>query len=298
MPFYGHSLACIVYHFPFFMNKVRSYRKFIKIEHTLFSFPVVLAGSFLASEGIPPLYLLMLILIAASGARTAAMGLNRIIDRKIDYLNPRTKNRELPNGKISLNESYTITGFGLGFYFASCFLICDLVFYLSPIPLVVFVTYPYMKRFTPLCHFGVGLALAFAPLGGWIAVTCSLNGLGQPLLLALFTLFWVSGFDIIYATLDEKFDLKNNIYSIVSAYGKDKALKFSAVCHVLAFVCLVAIYLMYFAGIIPAVTLVITGLLLLFEHRKSSDVDLAFFKINILIGTSVFLFVLCGIYLG
>jgi len=279
------------------MNKISSYGKFIKVEHALFSFSVVLAGSFLAAGGVPPLYLLMLILAAASGARTAAMGLNRIIDRKIDFLNPRTKDRELPAGKISLNESYFITGFGLVLYFASCFFICDLVFYLSSIPLAVFVTYPYMKRWTPFCHFGVGFALALAPLGGWVAVTCSLNGLEKPLLLALFTMFWVSGFDIIYATLDEKFDLKNNIRSMVSVYGRKKAMRVSTVCHASAFAFLAILYCKHFTGIISCASLLITGLLLFFEHRRSSDVDLAFFKINILVGIAVFLFVVSGIYL-
>ncbi len=279
------------------MNKISSYGKFIKVEHTLFSFSVVLAGSFLAAEGVPPFYLLMLILAAASGARTAAMGLNRIIDRKIDFLNPRTRDRELPAGKISLNESYTVMGLGLAFYFVSCFFICDLVFYLSPVPLAVFIAYPYMKRWTPFCHFGVGLALALAPLGGWVAVTCSLNGLEKPLLLVLFTMFWVSGFDIIYATLDEEFDLKNNIRSMVSVYGRKKAMRVSAVCHAFAFAFLAILYYRYFTGIMPGAALLATGLLLFFEHRMSSDVDLAFFKINILVGIAVFLFIVSGIYL-
>ena len=280
------------------MNKINEYCKFIKLEHTLFSFPIVLAGSFLAAGGVPPLHLLLLILTAAAGARTAAMGLNRLIDRKIDYENPRTRDRELPSGKISLREGYAITGFGLGIYFASCFLICDLVLYLSPIPLIVFVLYPFMKRFTHFCHFGVGLALALAPLGGWVAVTCSLNGLTEPLLLGLFTLFWVSGFDIIYATLDEEFDVKNRIYSMVSVYGREKALRVSAVCHILAFISLAMVYFISFSGIFPGIVLLFVGMLLLVEHRKSSNVDLAFFKINILVGGAVFLFIICGIYLN
>jgi len=279
------------------MNKFSNYAKFIKLEHTLFSFPIVLAGSFLAARGIPPLFLLILILTAAAGARTAAMGLNRIIDRKIDSENPRTKERELPTGKVSLYESYGITGFGLGIYFASCYLICDLVFYLSPIPLIVFVLYPYMKRFSHYCHFGVGLALAFAPIGGWVAVTCSLNDLIQPLLLSLFTIFWVSGFDIIYATLDEEFDVKNKIYSMVSVYGRKKALRVSGICHILAFISLLILYFISFSGLFSGVVLLLIGLLLYFEHRKSSNVDLAFFKINILVGGAAFLFIICGIYL-
>ena len=278
------------------MSRLSSYGKFIKIEHTLFSFPIVLAGSFFAAMGLPPIYLLVLIITAAAGARTAAMGLNRLIDRRIDSVNPRTKDRELPSGKISLREANLITGFGLGLYFASCYLICSLVFYLSPIPLIVFIVYPYLKRFTPYCHFGVGLALSFAPLGGWIAVTCSFNNIFPAVLLALFTFFWVSGFDIIYATLDEESDRKNRIFSMVSVYGRQKALFVSAICHILSFLSVVIIYFLKFNSIVSAIVLLVIGILLYFEHRKSSNVDLAFFKINILVGAATFLFIICGIY--
>ena len=278
------------------MGKLNNYANFIKVEHTLFSFPIVLAGSFLAAWGMPPVYLLILIITAAAGARTCAMGLNRLIDRGVDSANPRTRDRELPSGKIGLREAYLITGTGLGLYFASCYLICDLVFYLSPVPLLVFIAYPYLKRFTPLCHFGVGLALAFAPLGGWLAVTCSFEDIIPALLLALFTLFWVSGFDIIYATLDEESDLKNRIYSMVSVYGRETALKVSAVCHVLSFAAVLIFYLLEFRTLISGLVLVVIGVLLFLEHKKSSNIDLAFFKINILVGMAIFLFIICGIY--
>ncbi len=278
------------------MSRLISYGNFIKIEHTLFSFPIVLAGSFLAAGGIPPIYLLILILTAAAGARTCAMGLNRLIDRRIDSANPRTRDRELPSGKIRLREAYMITGLGLGLYFASCYLICSLVFYLSPVPLLVFIIYPYLKRFTPLCHFGVGLALAFAPLGGWLAVTCSFENILPAILLALFTLFWVSGFDIIYATLDEDSDLKNKIFSMVSVFGREKALSVSAACHILAFLAVLVFYLLEFRSVFSGLALLIIGGLLYLEHKKSSNIDLAFFKINILVGAAVFLFIICGLY--
>ncbi len=278
------------------MGKLSSYAKFIKVEHTLFSFPIVLAGSFLAAGGTPPAYLLILILTAAAGARTCAMGLNRLIDRGVDSANPRTRDRELPAGKIKLREAYLITGIGLGLYFASCYLICALVFYLSPIPLLVFVIYPYLKRYTPLCHFGVGLALAFAPLGGWLAVTCSFENTGPAVLLAIFTFFWVSGFDIIYATLDEESDLKNRIFSMVSVYGRETALKVSAVCHILSFAAVLIFYLLVFRTVLSGLVLILIGGLLYIEHKKASNIDLAFFKINILVGSAIFLFVICGIY--
>jgi len=280
------------------MGKLKTYSSFVKVEHTLFSLPLILSGSFLAERGLPEIRVLILIIIAAFGARTSALGLNRIIDREIDKRNPRTKGRELPSGKISLWESYAIVGVGVLIYFISAYFICDLAFYLSPIPLLIFTLYPYMKRFTSLCHFGVGLGLSLAPLGGWIAVRCSLNDLFPPILLSLFTFFWVSGFDIIYATLDEEFDTKSGIFSLTSRYGRKKALFISAILHLFAFLALTLLYFYEFRSIYATLFLLITGVLLVWEHKKTSDVDLAFFKVNAVLGFVVFFFVLSGIYLS
>lgn len=279
------------------MDKLKNYSNFIKFEHTLFSLPLIFAGTFLAAKGLPSWKLLVLIILAGTGARTAALAINRILDRKIDAGNPRTEDRELPSGKISLSKAYIITLLGLLLYFISAYLICDLVLYLSPIPLVVFIIYPLMKRFTPLCHFGVGLGLALAPLGGYVAVTCSLNGILPAVVLALFSLCWVSGFDIIYATLDEGFDRRSGIYSMVSVYGRDIALIISSALHQSAFFFVAFLYFYMFKTIVAGVFLIIIGALLFLEHKKSENVDLSFFKINILVGFAVFLFVLSGIYL-
>ncbi len=279
------------------MSSIKNYSSFVKFEHTLFSLPMILAGAFLAWGGLPDLRLLLFIILAGTGARTAALAINRILDRKIDALNPRTKDRELPSGKLSLGKAYGVTIAGLILYFAAAYMICDFVLYLSPIPLAVFIIYPLMKRFTWLCHFGVGLGLALAPLGGWVAVTCSLQSMLPAVLLALFTLFWVSGFDIIYATMDEDFDRKSGIYSMVARFGRDTALYVSGLLHQAAFFSVAFLYFLMFKTIFAGVMVAVIGILLFLEQRKSSNVDLAFFKINILVGFSVFLFVLAGIYL-
>ncbi|MEM7008033.1 MAG: 4-hydroxybenzoate octaprenyltransferase [Thermodesulfobacteriota bacterium] len=279
------------------MDKLKQYSNFIKFEHTLFSLPLIFAGVFLAAKGIPSWKLLVLIILAGTGARTAALAINRILDRKIDANNPRTQDRELPSGKISLTKAYIITVLGLILYFVSAYLICNLVFLLSPIPLVIFILYPLMKRFTPLCHLGVGLGLAMAPLGGYIAVTCSFAELVPAIAISLFTLCWVAGFDIIYATLDEEFDRKNGIYSMISIYGRDIALTVSSALHQSAFFFLAFLYFFMFKTIAAAILLVVIGALLYLEHRKADNVDLAFFRINILVGIAVFLFVLAGLYL-
>jgi len=279
------------------MSKLKNYANFIKFEHTLFSLPLIFAGTFLAAKGLPDWKLLILIVLAATGARTSALAINRILDRRIDALNPRTEDRELPSGKISLTKAYIITVLALILYFISAYLICDLVLYLSPIPLIVFIVYPLMKRFTPFCHFGVGLGLALAPLGGWVAVTCSFEGILPAVVLSLFTLCWVAGFDIIYATLDEEFDKKAGIYSMVSVYGRGTALMVSSALHQSAFFFVAFLYFFMFKSIVAGVFLVLIGALLFLEHRKAENVDLAFFKINILVGFAIFLFVLSGIYL-
>lgn len=276
---------------------LKAYSNFIKFEHTLFSLPLIFAGAFLAAKGVPDIELLVLIILAGTGARTAALAINRIIDRRIDALNPRTQERELPSGKISLRNALVVTVLGLLLYFLSAYLICDLVFYLSPVPLIIFIMYPFLKRFTYLCHFGVGLALALAPLGGWIAVTCSFEGIFPAVVLSCFTFFWVSGFDIIYATLDEEFDKRHGVYSIVSFFGKDTALRISSFLHLAAYFCIAFLYFFLFKTIFAGLALIVIGFFLYLEHRKSEDVDFAFFRINILIGFLIFLFVLCGLYL-
>lgn len=278
------------------MKKLKSFASFIKIEHTLFSLPVVFAGAFLAESGIPDPLIIILIILAAAGARTAALGINRIIDRDIDLKNPRTKGRELPSGKMTLRESYAVVLCGLVLYFVSAYMICDLVFLLSPVPLAVFIIYPYMKRFTPFCHYGVGLALSLAPVAGWLAVKCSFDGLFPAIILGAFTFFWVAGFDMIYATLDEQYDREEGIYSMVSEYGKDAALKVSAISHITAFICLLALFIALFPSLIPGLVLIATAVLLYLEHKRSHDVDLAFFRINIMVGFVVFIFILSGIY--
>jgi 4-hydroxybenzoate polyprenyltransferase len=279
------------------MDVIRNFANFIKFEHTLFSLPLIFAGAFLAWGGVPELHLIVLIILAGTGARTAALALNRIIDRKMDSLNPRTEGRELPSGRISLFSALGITAAGLILYFVSAYFICELVFYLSPIPIIVFIVYPLMKRFTPLCHFGVGLGLALAPLGGWVAVTCSLSRIFPGIMLSLFTFFWVSGFDIIYATLDEEFDRKSGVRSMVSVYGKETGLYIAGLLHYAAFFCIAFIYFFMFKTIAAGALLAVIGFLLYLEHKKSENVDLAFFKINIAAGLAVFLFILSGIYL-
>jgi 4-hydroxybenzoate polyprenyltransferase len=276
---------------------MKRYFSFVKIEHTLFSLPLIYSGVFLGSGGsIPRWETLLLVLTAATGARTVAFALNRIIDRRIDARNPRTAARELPSGRMTLGESIGVACAGLALYFGSAALLSTFCLLLSPIPLAIFVVYPTMKRYTPLAHFGVGLGLAMGPLGGWFAVSPSLENLLQPALLSLFTLFWVAGFDIIYATLDEEFDRRESLYSFPARFGRRVALRFSAAFHGAAFLLLACLYWTSAFSLLALPLLVLTGVLLYLEQKKAEDVELAFFKINAVAGLAVFAMVAVGVW--
>ena len=279
------------------------YASFVRFEHTLFSLPLILAGLF--SEPGPPLSALRWLLIAlgAVGARTSAMALNRLIDRRLDALNPRTQGRELPAGRMKLAEALAMVLVSTAAYLIACAALGPWFLRVAAVPLVVFAGYPYLKRFTPLCHFGVGLALALAPLAGYAAAHPGLEQPGVALWLAGFALAWVSGFDIIYATLDEEFDRAHRVHSMVAWLGRKRALQVSGVLHLIAFSCLLQAARELWNGplvsswtpwAIPALSLLLAtaAALLYLEQRWAQDVNLAFFKVNVYVG-----FVVLGIVL-
>jgi 4-hydroxybenzoate polyprenyltransferase len=273
---------------------VRKYFNFVKIEHTLFTLPLIYGGVVLGMRSTPDVSLLLLVLVAAVGARTASFALNRIVDRKIDRRDPRTAIRELPSGRMTLLEALGVLVGGSVLYFGSAALISGFCLALSPIPLIIFVVYPFMKRFTTLAHFGVGLGMSMAPLGGYFAVSPSFDHIVPATLLCLFTIFWGAGFDIIYSTLDETFDRAEHLYSFVTRFGRDRALAYSALFHVVAFGCLV---LLFFSGVrtwyaLPF--LVAAGIMLWFEQHKADNVELAFFRINAGVGFVVFAMIIMG----
>lgn len=278
------------------MQRLKSFLNFVKIEHTLFSLPLIYSGVVLAAKEQPEVSLLLLVLAAAVGARTVALSINRIIDREIDKRNPRTTGRELPSGRMSVVEASVVVGVGLCVYFLAAALISTFCLLLSPIPLIVFAFYPYMKRFTSLAHLGVGLGLAMGPLGGWFAVKGSFENAFPGALLSLFTFLWVSGFDIIYSTLDELFDRQENLYSFSSKYGRERALRISGYFHVLAFLVLGILFAVYLRAVAALPFLLVSGYLLYLEHKKADDVEFAFFQVNAVVGFSVFGMVLAGVY--
>ena len=231
------------------------------------------------------------------------MAMNRLIDRRLDALNPRTQARELPSGRMSGFEAWALLVASGAAYVAACAALGPWFLRVAPVPLVVFAAYPYLKRFTPLCHFGVGLALALAPLAGFAAAHPDLAHPGPALWLAVFALVWVSGFDIIYATLDESFDRGHGVHSMVAWLGRDRAMLVSRALHlVAAFAMGKAVLLLLgplatqatWGGALTVALGLGTGYLLYLEQRWAEDVNLAFFKVNVWVGLGVLLQVLAA----
>jgi len=277
------------------MAVLRKYSSFIKLEHTLFSLPLIFAGAFLANGQWPSLRVTLLIIVAATGARVTAMTLNRIIDRDIDRRNPRTSKRHLPSGEMKLWEAWLVVVLGTGAYYLAAWRLNPVCFNLASIPLAGFALYPFFKRLTRWTHLGLGLVWSFVPVAGFLAVKPSSDGIWPVIVLSIFSVFWLAGFDIIYATQDETFDRENNVKSLPAAWGADKALKLAAVFHGLAFVALAVLYSGWFSGAFTVMLLGLIGLMLIFEQKLSRHVDVAFFKINAALGFVVLLFVLSGL---
>jgi len=267
--------------------RLLTYLRFVRFEHTLFSLPLLFAGTLLGAGGFPSARLLLLVLLAGTGARTAALALNRIIDRRIDARNPRTRDRELPSGRMRLGEAWVVAAAGTVLYLGAAAALGPLCFALSPIPLAIFAAYPFLKRFTPLAHFGVGAGLAAAPLGGWIAASGDPRHAGPALLLAGFTLLWVTGFDIIYATLDEEFDRREGIRALPAALGRARAIRIAAGLHAAAFGALVALQILHLRTPAAVPFLAGAGAFLWLEHARARNVDFAFFRANIVVGFAV-----------
>jgi 4-hydroxybenzoate polyprenyltransferase len=284
-------------------GRLRTYASFVRFEHTLFSLPLILAGVF--STVAPPLTAARWawIAVAAVGARTAAMTLNRVIDRQLDAKNPRTRTRELPAGRMGLAEAVALLVVSTAAYAAACAALGSWYLKVAMVPLVVFALYPYLKRWTPLCHLGVGTALALAPLAGYAAGHPDLASPAVALWLSGFTLAWVSGFDIIYATLDETFDREHGVHSMVVRLGRRNALRVSWALHVAAMLCLALLVFRLTNALHPGRPLwaaaallgfAVTVVLLWLEQHWAEDVNLAFFKTNVAVGFVVLAMVLAA----
>ncbi|BBO66571.1 4-hydroxybenzoate octaprenyltransferase [Desulfosarcina alkanivorans] len=208
---------------------------FTKIEHTAFSLPLILTGAWMgAGNRFPSTTVMVLVVVAAVGARVFGMAMNRVFDRHIDRLNPRTAGRELPSGKMTVSMAMAIAFGGLMVYMSACWILGGWCLMLSPIPLVPLLAYSLLKRFTPLCHFGIGLCLALAPLGAYVAAAGHPGFSAAVVLFSGFVFFWLSGADIVYALMDVDNDRLNDIHSLPAWLGVSGALRVAAGIHLLA----------------------------------------------------------------
>ena len=287
-------------------SKIGSYGSLVRFSHTVFALPFAMASIALAWPRHPvTLRGMFWIIVAMVGARTAAMGFNRLADRKFDALNPRTQNWELPQGKVNVGEAMLLTALASALFILAAYQLNWVCFALSPVALAIVFFYSLTKRFTWASHLFLGLALAIAPIGAWLAVARTPFDVGElqiPIYLGLAVLFWLAGFDIIYSLQDREFDGKMGLHSIPVRFGVAGALRLSSVfhCGTVLFLALVgsaaAMGIFYWLGF-SAVAAV-----LVWEHRivtptNLSRIDKAFFDLNAYVSLGYFLFTLADILL-
>lgn len=279
------------------ISKIRTFLEMIKFEHTIFALPFAFIGAILGAvtveRRLPEWSECGWILLAMIGARSAAMGLNRVIDRAIDARNPRTATRAIPAGLLKTTEVMLFIVISFVLLFWAAFQLNSLSVKMLPIAVFMTVIYSYTKRFTWTCHIVLGLTIGLAPLGGWVAVTGGVTW--TSIILYITVALWIAGFDIIYACQDVEFDRKEGLHSIPSRFGIARALGIARSFHALTAVGFALLLLLtdlswwYFAGTIVA------GALLLYEHRLVKPNDLsklnaAFFTMNGVLSAVVFAF--------
>lgn len=283
------------------MNLIRRYLDLIKFEHTIFALPFAVMSLLVASEGRPQWTTLLWVLVAMVGARSAAMAFNRLADARIDADNPRTSDRHIPAGAISTQGAALFVVVSAALLVLAAYMLNPLCFYLSPVALIVVLGYSYMKRFSPLAHLVLGLGLGIAPVGAWLAVRGEFAAF--PLWLSAGVLFWVAGFDTIYACQDVEYDRKVGLHSLASRLGVEKALTLSRVFHVLSVAFMAGAFRRTEQlGWVSLVGVGIMAALLAWEQAIVSGgdmrrIDKAFFEINSWIGIILLASVLVDLYL-
>ena len=268
----------------------------IKIEHTLFALPFAFLGAVLGANGLPSLRQIVWIVVAMVGARSAAMAFNRLADRKIDARNSRTAMRALPAGTLSVGFVWLFTIVSALLFLTAAAMMNRLTLILAPVALSSVLLYSFTKRWTQFSHIVLGWCLSIAPTGAWIAVRGQI-GSPVPLLLSLVVLLWTAGFDVLYACQDYEFDRAEGLHSIPARFGIERALWISRGLHAVAFLALTWLYLLTGLGPLALAGVVITGALLLYQHRlvKADDLsrlNAAFFTTNAFV--SVILLVTFG----
>ena len=280
------------------MRIARLYYRLVKFEHTIFALPFAYVGAFLAVGGVPSAHDLLWITIAMVGARSLAMALNRLIDARIDAQNPRTATREIPSGALTRAAVIVFCLLALAVYAVAVWQLDPLVRWLSPIPVAAFVVYPYLKRFTWLCHLWLGAVDGLAPIGAWAAIKGALPW--QAWALGAAVAAWVSGFDLFYALFDKDIDREQGLHSWVTRFGEQGAFAGARALHLATIVLLAAVGIGLDVGVLYWVGVLIVAALLLYEHTlvRPGDLrrlDAAFFTMNGVISVAFFAFVLADV---
>ncbi len=276
------------------VGRLKTYMELIKVEHTIFALPFALTAALMAANGFPTLYQLFWITVALFGARTAAMSLNRAIDAEIDARNPRTASRHIPRGLVKRSEAFLLAFVGFAIMVYAAYKLNRLALELSPVAIFILTLYSFTKRFTALCHIVLGVAVALAPLGAWVAVRGTIDL--PAFILTLSVALWVAGFDIIYALQDLEFDRKEGLYSIPAKLGERRALLISRLFHILTLAGLILVGILEHMGFFYYLGLFLSTLFMVKEHvlvsKDRSKIGYAFFNLNGYISLTVFLFTL------
>ncbi len=264
----------------------------IKFKLTIFAMPFAFTGAFLAARGLPQFRIVFWVIVAMVGARTCAMGFNRIVDFRFDRDNPRTTGRALPAGEVKKKEAWLMVLLAGMLFFIACYNLNHLTFVLAPVALSLTLFYSFTKRFTSFCHLVLGVALAFSPLGGWVAVLGNLDQ--YPWVLSLGVLFWVAGFDTIYACLDADFDRETGLYSLPARIGRRNAFRIAVFFHALAFIFFTLTGIVFGLNYFYYIGIVMTAGALFYQHfivnpRDLSRINAAFFSMNGFISLTLFL---------
>ena len=273
----------------------RRFASLVKIEHTVFALPFAYIGALLCRNDIPSAHDLVWITFAMVGARSLAMSINRLVDAEIDARNPRTATRELPAGRLSRLQVLLFCALALALYLVACFQLDPIVRWLAPIPIVGFVVYPYLKRFTWLSHLWLGAVDGLAPLGAWVAITGRLPW--EAWALGAAVAVWIAGFDLFYSLFDREIDLAQGLHSVSTRFGVEGAFRGARLLHLATIALLVAVGLGLDLGWLYWLGVVAVALLLAYEHSliRPGDLrrlDAAFFTVNGVISVAFFAFVL------
>jgi 4-hydroxybenzoate polyprenyltransferase len=276
------------------LGKVRVYLEMIKFQHSIFALPFAYLGAFLAEMKVPAFRTLLWITLAMVGARSFAMTMNRLIDTEIDRRNPRTADRALPKGLLSVSNVILFSVISFGIFLVAVYNLAPVCRYLWPAVIIPFVIYPYTKRFTWLSHFVLGFCLGLAPVGAWIAVTNSVRP--EIFLIGGAVLFWVAGFDIFYAIQDIDFDRKHSLYSFPARFGIKPSLFITKLMHMTSIILLswaglrLGLSFFYFSGVAVAAVLLAYENSIIKTHDLSR-LNVAFFTMNGVISIIMFCFV-------